>query len=129
MTEFWKLFYPLMYIILSTIKISFKNVNPANFCLRIAILNTDALQAEHAESLGSDALLCLPELFNKPQTVDELVRYLKYVAQAAPKTPLLYYHIPSYTGVNGKYNVQVGVTVVNVDILRVFAMCESGLHC
>jgi hypothetical protein len=25
--------------------------------------------------------------------------------------------------------VQVGVTVVNVDILRVFAMCESGLHC
>ncbi|GFG38025.1 hypothetical protein Cfor_02319 [Coptotermes formosanus] len=56
--------------------------------------------AAHAESLGSDALLCLPELFNKPQTVDELVRYLKYVAQAAPKTPLLYYHIPSYTGVN-----------------------------
>jgi N-acetylneuraminate lyase len=42
-------------------------------------------------------------LFNKPQTVDELVWYLTYVAQAAPKTPLLYYHIPSYTGVNGKY--------------------------
>jgi N-acetylneuraminate lyase len=64
---------------------------------------SDALQAAHAESIGSDALLCLPELFNKPQTVDELVRYLTYVAQAAPKTPLLYYHMPSYTGVNGKY--------------------------
>ncbi|KDR19640.1 N-acetylneuraminate lyase-like isoform X2 [Zootermopsis nevadensis] len=55
--------------------------------------------AAHAESLGSDALLCLPELFNKPQTVDELVKYLTYVGQAAPKTPLLYYHIPSYTGI------------------------------
>jgi N-acetylneuraminate lyase len=61
------------------------------------------LQAAHAESLGSDGLLCLPELFNKPHTVDELVKYLKYVGHAAPKTPLLYYHIPSYTGVNGRY--------------------------
>ena len=89
----------------------FKNVNPAKFCFRPAIQNTDALQAAHAESLGSDALLCLPELFNKPQTVDELVQYLTYVAEAAPKTPLLYYHMPSYTGVNGKYNMQGGVTI------------------
>jgi len=82
-------------------------VKPVKFCFGTAISNTDSLQAAHAESLGSDALLCLPELFNKPQSVDELVQYLMYVAQAAPKTPLLYYHIPSYTGVNGKYNMQV----------------------
>jgi N-acetylneuraminate lyase len=61
------------------------------------------LQAAHAESLGVDGLLCLPELFNKPATVDQLVQYLKYVGQAAPKTALLYYHIPSYTGVKGTY--------------------------
>jgi dihydrodipicolinate synthase/N-acetylneuraminate lyase len=69
-------------------------------CCNIAV---HALQAAHAESVGVDALLCLPELFNKPVTVDQLVQYLKYVAQAAPKTALLYYHIPSYTGVQGTY--------------------------
>jgi N-acetylneuraminate lyase len=89
----------------------FMNVKPAKFCFAAPIRNTDSLQAAHAESLGSDALLCLPELFNKPQTVDELVRYLMYVAQAAPKTPLLYYHKPSYTGVNGRYNMQGEVTI------------------
>nr|CAD7442280.1 unnamed protein product [Timema bartmani] len=55
--------------------------------------------AAHAEKLGVDGLLCLPELFNSPSTVDELVNYLSYVAEAAPKTPLLYYHNPPYTGV------------------------------
>ncbi|KAJ9592021.1 hypothetical protein L9F63_001460 [Diploptera punctata] len=55
--------------------------------------------ATHAENIGSDSLLCLPELFNKPATVEDLVRYLKIVGKAAPNTPLLYYHNPSYTGV------------------------------
>ena len=60
------------------------------------------LQAAHAESVGSDSLLCLPELYNKPATIEDLVRYLKQVGKAAPKTPLLYYHIPSYTAVKCK---------------------------
>lgn len=55
--------------------------------------------AAHAERLGCDSIMSLPELFNKPSTVEGLVNYLKYVGEAAPKTPLLYYHNPAYTGV------------------------------
>ncbi|XP_019868861.1 N-acetylneuraminate lyase isoform X2 [Aethina tumida] len=56
--------------------------------------------ARHAEKLGVDSLLCLPELYFKPTTPAELTDYLKLVGDAAPKTPLLYYHIPMFTNVN-----------------------------
>ncbi|RZC40913.1 DHDPS domain containing protein [Asbolus verrucosus] len=56
--------------------------------------------AKHAESVGVDSLLCLPDLYNKPNTSLDLIRYLKTVGTAAPNTPLLYYHIPSYTHVH-----------------------------
>nr|CAI5869694.1 unnamed protein product [Callosobruchus analis] len=56
--------------------------------------------ARHAEKVGVDSLLCLPELYFKPATSKELIHYLKIVGEAAPKTPLLYYHIPVWTGVN-----------------------------
>ncbi|KAG5874038.1 hypothetical protein JTB14_008000 [Gonioctena quinquepunctata] len=56
--------------------------------------------AKHAESVGADSLLCLPELYFKPSTPKQLINYLKVVGEAAPKTPLLYYHIPAWTGVN-----------------------------
>ncbi|EFA04261.2 N-acetylneuraminate lyase isoform X2 [Tribolium castaneum] len=56
--------------------------------------------AKHAESIGVHSLLCLPDLYNKPANSADLIRYLKTVGAAAPNTPLLYYHIPSYTNVN-----------------------------
>ncbi|XP_046385357.1 N-acetylneuraminate lyase B-like isoform X2 [Ischnura elegans] len=56
--------------------------------------------AEHADRCGVDSLLCLPDLFNKPSSVKELLEYLQLVSNAAPKTPILYYHIPAFTGVN-----------------------------
>ncbi|KAJ8664584.1 hypothetical protein QAD02_006246 [Eretmocerus hayati] len=56
--------------------------------------------AAHAESLGADSILCLPELYFKPSNADELIDYLKLVGEAAPKTPLLYYDFPRATGVN-----------------------------
>ncbi|XP_047350899.1 N-acetylneuraminate lyase-like [Vespa velutina] len=56
--------------------------------------------AKHAESIKANSILCLPELYFKPNTLQELIDYLKTIAQAAPNTPLLYYHIPSYTNVN-----------------------------
>lgn len=58
--------------------------------------------AEHAEQIGADACLCLPELFFKPTSEEDLVHYLKEVAQYCPTRPLLYYHIPAFTGVNCK---------------------------
>ncbi|KAF2898790.1 hypothetical protein ILUMI_07384 [Ignelater luminosus] len=56
--------------------------------------------AQHAEQKGANSILCLPELYHKPQTVDDLIRYLQIVGRAAPNTPLFYYHIPSFTNVN-----------------------------
>lgn len=59
-------------------------------------------QAKHAESLKVDALLCLPELYMKPKTSDELINYLSIVGKAAPNTPLFYYHVPMFSNVNSK---------------------------
>lgn len=61
------------------------------------------LKAEHAEKIGVDSLLCLPELYFKPSNVEELIDYLHRVGASAPKTPLLYYHYPMATTVNCKY--------------------------
>ncbi|KAK5647633.1 hypothetical protein RI129_002525 [Pyrocoelia pectoralis] len=56
--------------------------------------------SQHAEQIGANSILCLPELYHKPATCDDLIRYLQIVSQAASSTPLFYYHIPSYSGVN-----------------------------
>ncbi|KAJ6638880.1 N-acetylneuraminate lyase A [Pseudolycoriella hygida] len=56
--------------------------------------------AIHAESIKVDSILCLPELYFKPKTEEELVKYLKDISEFCPTTPLLYYHIPWMSGVN-----------------------------
>lgn len=61
----------------------------------------DAIElAKHAESIGVGSILSLPELYFKPTTALGVVNYLKHIGEAAPKTPLLYYHIPGWTCVN-----------------------------
>ncbi|XP_069360526.1 N-acetylneuraminate lyase-like [Maniola hyperantus] len=55
--------------------------------------------ARYCSEIGVDSLLTLPELYFKPQSVAELVDYVKLVADAAPNLPVLYYHIPSFTNV------------------------------
>lgn len=45
-----------------------------------------------------DALLLLPELYFKPRTIEELVNYLKDIAEHVPEMPVFYYHIPMLTG-------------------------------
>ncbi|XP_029678778.1 N-acetylneuraminate lyase-like isoform X2 [Formica exsecta] len=56
--------------------------------------------AKHADSLRVDSILCLPELYFKPTTPQQLIEYLERIGKAAPNTPLLYYHIPMLTNVN-----------------------------
>ncbi|KAG9432537.1 N-acetylneuraminate lyase [Apis mellifera carnica] len=56
--------------------------------------------AKHAESIKADSILCLPELYFKPTTMEQLKNYLKLVSEAAPNTPFLYYHFPRMTNVN-----------------------------
>ncbi|KAL0819477.1 hypothetical protein ABMA28_007581 [Loxostege sticticalis] len=55
--------------------------------------------AQYSEKAGADSLLTLPELYFRPQTVSDLVFYIEQVAKAAPKLPVLYYHIPSMSKV------------------------------
>ncbi|XP_076763054.1 N-acetylneuraminate lyase-like [Xylocopa sonorina] len=67
--------------------------------------------AKHAESIKADSILCLPELYFKPKTSDDLRDYLKMVSSAAPNTPLLYYHFPDMSNVTihmGRFLEQCG---------------------
>lgn len=59
-------------------------------------------QAIHAADIKVDSILCLPELYFKPKTEDALVQYFQGIAQRCPNIPLLYYHIPNFTGVTCK---------------------------
>ncbi|KOB52206.1 putative N-acetyl neuraminate lyase [Operophtera brumata] len=55
--------------------------------------------AQYCQAAGVDSLLTLPELYFKPATVQDLVSYVELVAKAAPKLPVLYYHIPAMSKV------------------------------
>ncbi|XP_019626380.1 PREDICTED: N-acetylneuraminate lyase-like isoform X3 [Branchiostoma belcheri] len=56
--------------------------------------------ARHAESVGVQGIATLPTLFFKPQNADMVAEHLKMMCDAAPNTPLLYYHLPGNTDVN-----------------------------
>ncbi|KAH8385458.1 hypothetical protein KR093_002231 [Drosophila rubida] len=56
--------------------------------------------AAHAEELHVSGVVVLPDLFYRPRTVDQLVGYCKHVASRCRTRPLLYYHMPSMTGVD-----------------------------
>ncbi|KAL1513679.1 hypothetical protein ABEB36_003056 [Hypothenemus hampei] len=56
--------------------------------------------AKHAEQIGADSILTLPELYLKPKTSQELIDYLKEIATVVPNLPLLYYHIPMWSDVH-----------------------------
>lgn len=58
--------------------------------------------AEHAEKIGVDCVLCLPDLFFKPKIEEDLVDYIKSIARHCPTRPFYYYHIPKMSGVDGK---------------------------
>ncbi|KAL0119243.1 hypothetical protein PUN28_009672 [Cardiocondyla obscurior] len=67
--------------------------------------------AKHARSLRVDSILCLPELYFKPSTPEQLIEYLKIIGETAPETPLLYYHNPMTTNVSihmGEFLTSIG---------------------
>ncbi len=55
---------------------------------------------EHARSVGASAVSCQAPCYERPRTVDELVRFIAEVAGAAPDLPFYYYDIPSFTHVD-----------------------------
>lgn len=58
--------------------------------------------ARHAQTAGADAIACLAPFFFKPNSAAEVVDWCARVAEAAPETPFLFYHLPSMTGVSLK---------------------------
>lgn len=59
--------------------------------------------AEHAEKLGVDGILVLPDLFFRPVVEEDLLSYIRDVSKYAPSIPILYYHIPFMTNIRCKY--------------------------
>jgi len=59
-------------------------------------------QAKHAESCGADSLLTPPELYYKPQSVAQVVEWIKAIADAAPSTPIFYYYSKRSTSFDRK---------------------------
>ena len=54
--------------------------------------------AEHALSVGADALAAVPPIYYKGASPRALIEGLREISSAAPQLPLFYYHIPRLTG-------------------------------
>jgi N-acetylneuraminate lyase len=59
-------------------------------------------QAAHAEKFGASGIGILPNCFERPRNLDDLIDWVAKIAEAAPNTPCLYYHLPKYTHVECK---------------------------
>ncbi|XP_027038163.1 N-acetylneuraminate lyase-like isoform X1 [Pocillopora damicornis] len=53
--------------------------------------------ARHSENNRATAIALMATSFFTPKSVDDLVEYVRLVADCAPNTPLFYYHIPAWT--------------------------------
>lgn len=57
---------------------------------------------EHAEKIGVDSIVLLPDLFYNPKIEEDLVEYFKDICKYCPTRPIYYFHIPEYTNVKCK---------------------------
>uniref|UniRef100_A0A1E1X9I1 N-acetylneuraminate lyase n=1 Tax=Amblyomma aureolatum TaxID=187763 RepID=A0A1E1X9I1_9ACAR len=64
-----------------------------------SVVDTRELAA-HAEGLNVDAISVLPPFYYRCPSSEHLIRYIEEVSKAAPNTPIIYYHIPSFTCVD-----------------------------
>ena len=55
--------------------------------------------AAHAQTAGADAVAVVPPSYFSIGSIVDLVDCLQHIGEAAPDTPLYYYHIPRLTGV------------------------------
>ena len=56
--------------------------------------------AIHAREIGAFAIGIMGPNFFKPQTVEDLVKYISEIASLVPGFPVYYYHMPSMSGVS-----------------------------
>lgn len=62
---------------------------------------------EHAEEIGVDCIVLMPDLFYKPKIEEDLVEYIQNIVKYCPTRPIYYYHIPEYTNVHCKFSYLV----------------------
>lgn len=55
--------------------------------------------AEHAQTIGADAIGALYPGFFQPAALDPLIDWCAAIAAGAPELPFYYYHMPSMTGI------------------------------
>ncbi len=55
------------------------------------------LLAQHAKSIGADAIASVPPYYEVPSTAAQVIQFLQPIAAAAAPLPLFYYHIPGTT--------------------------------
>eukprot|EP01084_Bolivina_argentea_P086880 156990_1 len=55
--------------------------------------------AKYAASIGCDAISSTPPFYFRPATLEQLIKFLKVIADSVPNKPFYYYHIPGMTGV------------------------------
>ncbi len=54
--------------------------------------------AEHAQTVGADAVSAMPPCFFRPESLEDLLGWCAAIAGAAPELPFYFYYIPSMTG-------------------------------
>jgi N-acetylneuraminate lyase len=84
--------------------------------------------AKHAEEVGCVMISAMPPYFFKPGNVKVVADWLKTIGEAAPKTPLYYYHFPAITGVNiDPFLLLLAIEEVGVPTFRGFKFTEFNL--
>lgn len=83
--------------------------------------------AQHAESLGADAIAALMPSFFRPATLSAAIDFCRHIAEAAPKTPFYYYHIPDLTGVDFRMSEFIGVARELIPTFRGIKFTHSDL--
>lgn len=61
------------------------------------VLSDAVALAQHAARIGADAVASLPPYYTQPPTLNQLMEFLKPIANAAGSLPMLYYHLPGST--------------------------------
>ncbi len=56
--------------------------------------------AKSAAGSGADAIACLPPYYFRPDGPEQLVLFLRKIAESAPELPFYYYHLPAVTRVD-----------------------------
>ncbi|XP_077514580.1 N-acetylneuraminate lyase-like isoform X2 [Amblyomma americanum] len=88
-----------------------------------SVIDTQELAA-HAEGLNVDAISILPPFYYRSPSNEHLIRYIETVSKAAPNTPIIYYHIPSFTCVDVRMS-----DFLPEAKLRVPALCGAKYSC